>query len=909
MGKKYSINSAGRIVAERDIYSLGGFIPKGRAGGKIASEEQLSQDGECWIAGGDISIRPDVRIRDNAYIGDFFTNESPVHTDGVMEFSGNTKIPGNITFRCSVADIKNDVIVKDTFIGISMDCVCGPATNTKAFPFEQGRYNQDAPKGTLFTSGTMKLDAENFVRNTATLRIGNDTYIFVPQGFNARIYWAYFDTSSQLAYAGESETATSALYKLSHPIYNLCMVAYAKNPTLTPAELETSGARVIGHISGSLLMDLRPESASGVYVMDGSNFIMPTDNFALATTQLRFLAGELINTTMYTKTDRQDYKPYGTFRNVKRLEYIQYLSDAHRGNANRDHYIVASDSPLVRISEGFVSGPLVNAGGVTLRRCIVPKASFSRNKVLGNTYEDIDFSYAQEHIGKTVAGRTLYSSHMQGHYDMFSSEGELTGVISRPENVEGTTRLTEAHVSIPLDGDLIEQGTYEFLPGQSFEDCKIGAGDRVRMRTPILTRGVVIPSMPSGYKVRYAFYLDEHLIMSDSEEEPTSLRGDNPYVLLAFRKEESAALLPVSEFVSKNISVQTSDYLKYPIVSGSGYVGANVTVRGDVQVIGQPYLDRTLDRNLFEIGGTLSSAMENGWGAAKTDQTLYTGTTRTRLKETYPVEPGDKLSCADGYFFICYYFREDGSYLSGSAWGTSFTVPDGAASVGILTSKGATQAENAYITLDDMGPMHVRLLRPFKTARYITNEIDRKDPRDIFLSQDAWQVSAISTGSAYVGRKYDSLKQASNKWCVLKRPINAGKSWTITLGDAVTYTQTNSSWDGETILLGLGVKDNAMLAGLELKKVSNEIITLLDVPAARFVVEYVPTPRIAMPYGSTAMLIRDVKVRLYDNAVINKSFEGGKEVILTGNAVFGRASGFIACVCANGHDDAIIKLP
>lgn len=32
MGKKYSINSAGRIVAERDIYSLGGLIVKGSIG-------------------------------------------------------------------------------------------------------------------------------------------------------------------------------------------------------------------------------------------------------------------------------------------------------------------------------------------------------------------------------------------------------------------------------------------------------------------------------------------------------------------------------------------------------------------------------------------------------------------------------------------------------------------------------------------------------------------------------------------------------------------------------------------------------------------------------------------------------------------------------------------------------------
>ncbi len=341
MGKKYSINSAGRIVSERDIYSLGGFISKGSIGGKIASEEQLSQDGECWIAGGDISSRPDIRIKDNAFIGAFEPGSNPVHTDGVTEFSGNTKIPGRISIRSFSADTKCDMIVRDSFIGIYMNCVCGPATNTKAFPFEQGRFNQDAPKGTLFTSATMRVDADNFVRNTAVLRIGKDTHIYVPQGFNARIYWAYYnDSPSGFAYAGESETATSALYKLSHPVYNTCMVAYARNPTLTPAELEASGARVIGHISGSLLMDLRPESASGIYVMDGSEFIMPTDNFGLNVTQLRFLAGGLINTTMYTKTDRQDYKPYGTFRNVEHLEYTKYLAYSFRSNQSSRIMIV-----------------------------------------------------------------------------------------------------------------------------------------------------------------------------------------------------------------------------------------------------------------------------------------------------------------------------------------------------------------------------------------------------------------------------------------------------------------------------------------------------------------------------------------------------------------------------------------
>ena len=106
MGKKYSINSAGRIVAERDIYSLGGLIVKGSVGGSVKDETQLSQEGECWLNAGDISNRPDIVIKDNAYIGEFFPGENPVHTDIITEFSGNTKIPGKVSFRCFTADAK-----------------------------------------------------------------------------------------------------------------------------------------------------------------------------------------------------------------------------------------------------------------------------------------------------------------------------------------------------------------------------------------------------------------------------------------------------------------------------------------------------------------------------------------------------------------------------------------------------------------------------------------------------------------------------------------------------------------------------------------------------------------------------------------------------------------------------------
>lgn len=209
MGKKYSINSAGRIVAERDIYSLGGLIVKGSIGGSVKDETQLSQEGECWLNAGDISTRPDVVIKDNAYIGNFFTNESPVHTDGIMEFSGNTLIPGHITIRCPQADPKNNVFVKDSFIGVSMNILPGPRTTATAFPFEQGGYLSTAPRGTAFSSSAIQTQDINLCRSTdAVIRCGLNTYVYLPTGYSGRILWAYTQGGTAV-YSGESKVIPS----------------------------------------------------------------------------------------------------------------------------------------------------------------------------------------------------------------------------------------------------------------------------------------------------------------------------------------------------------------------------------------------------------------------------------------------------------------------------------------------------------------------------------------------------------------------------------------------------------------------------------------------------------------------------------------------------------------------------
>lgn len=893
MGKKYSINSAGYIVAERDIYSLGGFIPRGSVGGKVASEKQLSQDGECWLAGGDISTNGNVRIRDNAFLKGLKVPASTQADEFI--FDGDTFVGGVLTVSVDTSKgHKSDLLVRDSFIGTEMNVLCGASAT--AFTFEQGSFNNDAAAGTAFDN--MKVTAANTCRTTAILRVGRNTQIYIPTGLNCRVLWGYFNSSGTFAYSGESFATSTALTKLEHPVYKLCMVhiAQANGNAMTPAQLETKGARIIGHVSGDLSIAFKPASASGTAVMVNSSLTIQTSNFGLSINAIRWLAGKLINTDAYT-VDRQDLKVFGTFRNVGRLEYIWYIPDNSLAKADRDTIVQAYDCPLLRLRDNTLSGALFTAGGPTFRNCVVPKGIFGNDTIEGNIYEDIDFSYTQEHLGKTFIGNTLISSHRQGLYAA-SFNNRIVGFVSRPENAADGAYLGPDAKDDPLDGSVIEQGTYDnTLVGQYYEDTKDDFSNRVRTRVPFSTEGAYLPKMPSGFKIAVACYLDENFILADAKTDPTSVSPDYPYFVLAFGKSDNSAITP-KDLAALNLYIRSYDYSSVPTISGNGFVGEGCNVRGDVEVIGQSYVNRVLDVNLWERGTT--GAQAPTWEEAKGSQVLPH---RVRLVDTIRVRPGDTVTCKDAYYVECNAFDGNGQFLSRSTWVKSYKVPENASFLGLVLRL----VSDGYMDESDIQAAEVRYVTEFKKARYITNEIDRKDPSDIFLSQDDWQVSHISTGSGSVGIYYDSLKGESNKWCILKRPINSGNSWTVTLGNSVTYTANYASWDALTKLLGSGIKDNVALTGLELKKKDDNIVTLLDVPAGRFVVEYVPTPRILKPYSSTGITIQKTRVRLYDNAVLSLQLASGQDVVLKDNAVMGNTPG--ACVCGNGHDDAIIKKP
>ena len=901
---KYSINSSGFIVAERDIYSLGGFIPKGSVGAKVANEDQISQDGECWVISGDLSARPDVRVKDNACIGEWIASSTAVHTDGITEFSGNTVIPGRLVVRCPSTDPKNNFFAKDSFIGISMDVLCGPVATTTVFPFEQGRFNKDVPAGTLFTSASMRTGDANICRTTANLCLGKDTYIYVPTGYSCRVLWGYRNTAGQLAYSGESFAASQALTKLEHPTYKLAMVHITRvnGTAMTPTDLLATGAKILGHISDSLLQDFRPESASGQYVMDKSSFIMNTNNFGLATIQLRYLAGGLYNTNMYTKTDSTDYKIYGTFHNVQRLEYTKELPNSHRTAATRDTYISAYDCPLLRVDNDTFDNSLAGKGDLVLRNCVVPKAMFAHDPINGNTYDEIDFSYANEDIGFPMTGYAVFhSSNKQGMYRVKAGVDITQGLVSHKGNLEASARLYPNLDSIPLDGNIMEQGGYTTTVGTYYEDSKNTSAIRVRTGKPLPTFGAAFPTPPAGFKVTLIAYLGEDFKIQPSQVNPTTIETEYPYFVVVFGKTDDSAIT-VTDFIALNGALRSTDYTKAPEITGSAYVGAGCTVRGDVQLHGDPYVNRVLDVNMWERGGN------NPETGKRWDETFNIPGqfNRFRLKELIPVEPGGAVSRAVGGNMYIWYFDENGTYKgANSGWVTSVVIPNNVYYIGAVI--GITG--DGLLTEGDIAAAGIKYVRAFKNRRYIVNELDRTSPEDILLSVDYWEQGTAGGGQADAGKTYEEIKATSGITIRLKRPINVSPSSSRTsVSGFLRHIRVLDA--GAKFRLGelMNSAEMALLAAI-IQKDPSAAITPSEIPTSRLVLEFVPQPRIIVPYGSATMFISGPKIRMYDNAVLSRNLDQEGGIVLQGDAVMGYDFNSGSCMCSNGHSDAIIKLP
>ena len=529
----------------------------------------------------------------------------------------------------------------------------------------------------------------------------------------------------------------------------------------------------------------------------------------------------------------------------------------------------------------------------------MPKAIFIDNLHNSNVYEDIDFSYAVDHLGTKAGGTNdLLSSHIQGLYSVVASRAVIQGFVSRPENAADGAYIGPDAKDDPLDGSVIEQGTYDnTLVGQYYEDTKTDFSNRVRTRVPFSTEGAYLPTMPSGFKIAVACYLDENFILTDAKTDPTSVSPDYPYLVLAFGRSDNSAITP-KDFAALNLNIRSYDYSSVPTVSGNGLVGEGCNVRGDVEVIGQPYVNRVLDVNLWERGTT--GAQAPTWEEAKGTQVLPH---RVRLVDTIRVRPGDTVTCKDAYYVECNAFDGNGQFLSRSAWVKSYKVPENASFLGLVLRL----VSDGYMDESDIQTAKVRYVTEFKTENYITNELSRVSPSDVLLGPDYWENKVVNNVQASDGKPYDTIRVSNDKALILKKPINILNS-TLTTYIAKGFTRGNYRFDANTkFYYSLSSPVNSAIMSLVVQREPSGVLQPSDIADAQLRIMYVPTPRIVKPYGSTGITIQKTRVRLYDNAVLSLQLASGQDVVLKDNAIMGNTPG--ACVCGNGHDDAIIKKP
>lgn len=416
MGKKYSINSAGLIVAERDIYSLGGFIPKGKTGGKIANENQLSQDGECWFHTGDLSGTPNVVLRDNAFLFQF---TSVLNNVNHFKLSGNTVINANLgTYTGDAVGNKPVYIHNSKINSVFTASYLGVSDPDKAM--EQGAHDVNQPAGTPMSN--MEIPNANACRTSFVTFINEKTRIVsIPSNILIRVVYTYIGLDGTDWFSGTYKNFSGvSIADLYHPVYKRCFIEAYDTKAMTPTQLRAMGI-VLENQSVIRQVSLANRGFYKEGVITDSNIYI---NETISPQSLLVaIAGGFYNckeviTTEGTSTDRNIM---GTYHDIDKL--IIEPKSILTGNITpgNDLYIRAYDCPLLHIHSDTYSGiPLTEKEGLVLRNCIVPKAVFINNPIEGNTYENIDFSYAQKDL-YSHSGYLFASSHYQGMYNVHVS--------------------------------------------------------------------------------------------------------------------------------------------------------------------------------------------------------------------------------------------------------------------------------------------------------------------------------------------------------------------------------------------------------------------------------------------------------------------------------------------------------
>lgn len=576
MSCKYDIIDEGgrkRVRALRPFTVQGRDVCPMELGGYVCDANTLSQDGNCWIFSGSLEY-PGVRVMDEAIVD--MGNDLPktvVRPKNVI-ISGNSRIMGAISFETGTFAV----------------------AQTPAM-FEQGAYNAVVGKVPVKSNSSIRvrIPVQLFVGTAGKVAITGTAY-------EARLI--SLDEAGIITSVTPWTVGGPAVTLTSTAPYILVDLRKVGEKAIAPADVAAAGVTITQamettvRISNSSIVPVYNGSVTGAanilrYLVINSAEKSPQAN--IQNSYLRIECGFNGPNSVRANADfiKVNYNlvltpnaPHyivGTYRNTN----INTPASVNIGNYDKNKFNV-SDCPNFEFSSVVfpdLTAMYESDKTFYFKQCNMPAGSaihYYDPKV--NVWDNIDFSKASEHLGKTLLEQEqtiLVSSNVEGMYRLYrKADGKVFGMLVQDyASVEhmGYGALGSSYDSV-VYADCVLDGVFNIIGCNVFGGTLGGASK-------------VHSSSPEAVEINGNFRVEGNAQIEDTPLKGTGYIGDNAklkngnvegYVYMA----DNAKFIP--EIVDNKPSIRRLVMLdNAQITKQANAAGATINIEmGDNAVIG-----------------------------------------------------------------------------------------------------------------------------------------------------------------------------------------------------------------------------------------------------------------------------------------------------------------------------------
>lgn len=442
--KKYEIITVGsdkRVRALRSWQVGDRYVNIGDVGGIVYDEKTLSQDGACWLFGGNFGF-PGARIGGDSIVDVGETTLSAAGAPAVDILGSSVVVGSKLRFAA------DQTAANGLLLGVTN---FEPGTLNYAAGSDWEAWKQPGPnylrtKAPIFSGGaatTLKLDVPGYTVQAyvldrdgkgVTATASTDTGVGVTLAIPAGQYFLIQLSKKPVTPIALSDVTTAAITLTG---------TYETKLSIVDSRLEINPA------TSTAIATIKPGGThsfgSGVKYPEAiiRNSKVSVMAHATANREIR-LMGQVIGSTATLYATAGDLSVSGQYGNVKNLMITGIASASIREVTYNS--IQATDCNDFTVSPtvfpGLAAAQAANMPFI-FQGCNVPDGRFYHHAQIANTYKNIDFAKAQADLGKAIASREiLVSSEVEGMYRLYSTTGSLFGALAEAHDSVKSLNMT-----------------------------------------------------------------------------------------------------------------------------------------------------------------------------------------------------------------------------------------------------------------------------------------------------------------------------------------------------------------------------------------------------------------------------------------------------------------------------------